>query len=242
MRVSKILRITFLFVQEEKSVKAFKIILSIVGILCVLFVLQLYIHSLEPHPFVWEEEELHDLVTALGATDFSISEDNIVTFSIHEGNALFDSAQGQIRLFPGALMDEAIAIPDGQDTVEPVLFRNENGLFQGTFSDGEQQLFRTQEQSRTFAIQQALRQIVLQCGEWGDARWGICHDRCRVYACVWHHVYDQFCARRNFYVWGVWSVFCIFYPECFGHTPNPLDSGLWSRPSSLQWLCQPVLG
>ncbi len=147
----------------KKSVNVFKIILSIAGILCALFLLQFSIQSSEPQPFVWEEEELQNLLIAVGATDFSISaETNIVTFHLEGEHELFGSAQGQMTLFPGALMDEAVEIPEGQDTIEPALFRNDKGILQCTFSDGEQQLFRTTSESRTFAMQQAFRQIILQ--------------------------------------------------------------------------------
>ncbi len=189
--------------------KAFKLIFSIIGILCILFVLQLYIQSREPHPFVWEEEELQDIVTALGAKDFSVSEKNIVTFRLETENALFDAVQEPIILFPGGLMDEAVAIPEGQETVEPVLFRNENGILQCTFSDGEQQLFRTQAQSRTFAVQQASRQIVLQLVN-GMTLGGVYAMIAVGYTLVYGIMFMINFAHGEIFMFGAYGAFFVF--------------------------------
>ena len=142
--------------------KALKIIVSLIGFLLILFTFQYYLQSRETTQFVWEEEELQALVLALGAKDFSVTDNNVVHFTVAQGNGALEGFQGDAVLFPGALMDESVEIPEGQETVEPKLVLNSNGLLQCTFSDGEQQIFRTQAQQRTFGVQQATRQIILQ--------------------------------------------------------------------------------
>ena len=144
--------------------KPLKIIVSIIGILLILFALQYYLQSRDTMNFVWEEEELQHLVEALGAKNFLVTEDNTVSFTLEqgEGKDALEALKGEIALFPGALMDEAVEIPEGQESIDPKLFLNASGLLQCTFSDGEQQILRTRAQQRAFGIQQASRQIVLQ--------------------------------------------------------------------------------
>jgi len=98
----------------------------------------------------------------LGAKDIVVSEKNIVTFTLEQGNAPFDGLQGTVALYPSAPLEQTVEIPQGQESLEPNIFRNDDGLFQFVFSDGQQQLFRTAAQERVFSMKNATRQIVLQ--------------------------------------------------------------------------------
>ncbi|GAK48927.1 high-affinity branched-chain amino acid ABC transporter [Candidatus Moduliflexus flocculans] len=142
--------------------KIIKLFLSIAGILLLLIALQFYRQSSEPHSFIWEVPEIEQVFTALGAKEIAVSEKNVVTFTLEQGSALFDGVQGNVSLYPSAPLEQTVEIPQGQDALEPKVFRNDDGLFQFVFSDGQQQLFRTAAQERMFSMKNATRQIALQ--------------------------------------------------------------------------------
>ena len=144
-----------------QSVKTLKILLSIVGIFLLLLLAQLYLQSLEPNPYLWQEEELKQMLTELGAKDVTISSQNVVMVTLDHGKVPLDTFQGKIAFIPGILLDETVEAPKGQ-TLTPKLLPNKDGGFTIVFSDGSQQLLRTSAQQRLFSFQKALRQIVLQ--------------------------------------------------------------------------------
>ncbi|MBD3308337.1 branched-chain amino acid ABC transporter permease [candidate division KSB3 bacterium] len=116
--------------------------------------------SQEINPYIWEEDEVKQVLTALGATDISISERNVVTLIADRLQPPLDTLQAD-AIIPGALLNETLEVPEGQ-TLEPKLVQRQQGVFVVVFSDGEQQLFRTPAQQQIFSIYQAIRQIVLQ--------------------------------------------------------------------------------
>jgi branched-chain amino acid transport system permease protein len=142
-------------------VKILKIILGAALFVVVLLAAQLYRQSLEPNAYLWDEDELKQALTALGAEDVKISPDNEISFRIEEGQTPLDDVQGKMTLIPGMLLDEIIEPPEGQ-TLKPHLQRNEQGVLTLIFSDGSQQLLRTEAQQQVFSFNKALRQIVLQ--------------------------------------------------------------------------------
>ena len=150
------------FYASRTHVKILKLLLSIAGILLLLVVFQFYRQSSEPHSFIWEVPEIEQVFAALGAKDIAVSEKNIVTFTLDQGNAPFDGLQGTVSLYPSAPLEQTVEIPQGQESLEPKVFRNDQGLLQFVFSDGQQQLFRTAAQERIFSVKNAARQIALQ--------------------------------------------------------------------------------
>ncbi len=142
--------------------KIIKLLLSFVGAFLLLFALQFYRQSSEPRSFIWETVEVEQVLATFGAKDVSVSEKNIVTFTLEQGNAALDGLQGTVALYPSAPLEQTVEIPQGQESLEPKIFRNDQGLIQFVFSDGQQQLFRTAAQERAFSMKNAARQIVLQ--------------------------------------------------------------------------------
>ena len=139
-----------------------KWILSLAAILLLLIAYQFYRQSSEPLAFVWEVEEFERLLTNSGAKNFAVSEQNVVTLTIDQGVAPLDGLQGTVVLFPEATLEQTVEIPQGQESLEPKLFLNDQGLLQCVFSDGQQQVFRTAQQQRLFSMKSAARQIALQ--------------------------------------------------------------------------------
>ena len=111
---------------------------------------------------MWEPEELERLLANSGAKDFAVSENNVVSLTIEQGVAPLDGLQGTVALFPDATLEQTVEIPQGQESLEPKLFLNDQGLLQCVFSDGQQQVFRTTQQQRLFSMKSAARQIALQ--------------------------------------------------------------------------------
>lgn len=141
--------------------KIVKIVFSILLLLVILVGLQLFYQSREAFRFLFDENEVTQVLSDLGATQVSISPDSVITFNLDQGLPPLNELQGNVSFFPGMPLDEVIEASEGQE-LQPRLKQNEEEQFVVVFSSGTQQILRTRTQERTFFVQKALRQIVLQ--------------------------------------------------------------------------------
>ncbi|MDY0091649.1 MAG: branched-chain amino acid ABC transporter permease [Candidatus Vecturithrix sp.] len=141
--------------------KPLKIILSIVLIVAILLGLQLFYQSKQTFRFIFDENEVKNVLTQFGAQEISISADSIITFKLEQGRSALQELQGNVTLIPGMPLDEVIEAPEGQE-LQPALNQNAEGMLVFVFSSGTQQILRTTSQEKIFSIQNAVRQIVLQ--------------------------------------------------------------------------------
>ncbi len=160
IRTLGILRMRCLWSQD--AVKIFKIFLTLAGIFLLLFGLQFIVQAIAPLPFIWEEADLRAALAPINAQNVTVSEKYVVTFTVADSPALLAGQHGTVSLFPGAVLDETVPLPEGQETLPPRLFQNNDGFLQMLYSDGQQQLFRTAAQHRLYSLRMAFRQIVLQ--------------------------------------------------------------------------------
>ncbi|GAK60968.1 high-affinity branched-chain amino acid ABC transporter, Permease [Candidatus Vecturithrix granuli] len=141
--------------------KIVKIVLAVLCIFAILLGLQLFYQAKQTFRFIFDEDEIKNTLTQLGAQDVVISTDSIITFTVAQGTSTLQTFQGKSALIPGVLLDEMIEAPEGQE-LQPTLKQSDNGVFVFVFSSGAQQILRTSEQERLFSLHNALRQIVLQ--------------------------------------------------------------------------------
>jgi len=142
-------------------VKIVKIILAVLCIFAILVGLQLFYQSKQTFRFIFDEDEIKNTLTQLGAQNVVISADSIITFTVAQGTSVLQAFQGEIALIPGILFDDMIEVPEGEE-LQPMLKQSDNDVFVFVFSSGMQQILRTTAQERLFSLQNALRQIVLQ--------------------------------------------------------------------------------
>lgn len=135
--------------------KSLKIILSLVGILVLLFGVQVYRQSLEPNPYIWDEDGLKSTLTTLGATAVTVDPDNRVTVTLGQPQPPLDTFQGELSLIPGEVVEQKLALQSGFSKIS-------EGVFVATFNDGEQQMFRTSSTQTMLAIKKAMYQLALQ--------------------------------------------------------------------------------
>lgn len=138
-----------------------KIIGGVVLVLAVLLGIQLYYQSKYPNPYLWDETDLTEALTSLGATDVTVSEQNVITIKLAEGRELFGQFTGEATLIPGALLDDIFEAPEGE-TLKPMIREDADGNLLLIFSDGSQQQLRTPAQQRLNNVLKATRQLTLQ--------------------------------------------------------------------------------
>lgn len=141
--------------------KIAKIVLAVLCIFVILLGLQLFYQSRQTFRFIFDENEVQNTLTQLGAKNISISSESIITFAVDQGTAALQTFQGNVTLIPGMPLDEMIEAPEGQE-LQPILKQNDDGMLVFVFSSGTQQILRTAAQEKIFSLQNALRQIVLQ--------------------------------------------------------------------------------
>ena len=141
--------------------KVVKIAGAIAAILVTLLLAQLYYQAKDPNPYLWDEAELTQALTELGAADVTVSEKNLISITLAEGRELFGQFTGKAMLIPGDLLDETLEAPEGQ-TLRPHIREDDKGNLLLIFSDGSQQQLRTSAQQRVNNIFKATRQITLQ--------------------------------------------------------------------------------
>ncbi len=138
-----------------------KIVGSLVIILATLLLIQLYYQSQDPNPYLWDETDLTQALTELGATDVTVSEKNVISIELAEGRELFGQFRDKATLIPGSLLDETVEAPEGE-TLRPHIREDAKGNLLLIFSDGSQQQLRTLAQQRVNNVLKATRQLTLQ--------------------------------------------------------------------------------
>ncbi len=189
--------------------KVLKIVLSILAIFLVLLLLQYYVQSKNTFRFIFDENEIEQVLTNLGAKDVTITPASLITFTLKAGKAPLDSMQDEITLFPGATLDDVVEAPTGQ-TLHASMTRNEDGILLCVFSSGMQQLLRTPSQERIFSLQNAARQIVLQLIN-GVTLGGVYAMIAVGYTLVYGIMFMINFAHGEIFMFGAYGAYFVFY-------------------------------
>lgn len=186
-----------------------KLLLGIIaGFLLLLFV-QFFLQSREPHPYLWNEDDLKQALTALGASDVQISAQNEIRMTVQQGQSPLDNMQGAFTLIPGVLLDESVDVPKGQ-TLTPKLITNANGRLTLIYADGSQQILLTAAQQRVVFVQKAVRQIVLQLIN-GVTLGGVYAMIAVGYTLVYGVLMMINFAHGDIFMFGSYGAFFLFY-------------------------------